>query len=66
MKCLIQPDVTKRYGNLKNGVDDVKTHKWLSAVDWMSIYFKKVPAPFIPKIKKYDLFLNFFINFDYN
>jgi protein kinase A len=51
MKCLIQPDVTKRYGNLKNGADDVKTHKWLANVDWLGLYHKKIQAPFIPKIK---------------
>lgn len=51
MRCLIQPDVTKRYGNLKNGVDDIKSHKWLCGIDWLAIYYKKTPAPMIPKIK---------------
>jgi protein kinase A len=51
MRCLIQADVTKRFGNLKNGVDDVKTHKWFASIDWMAIYTKKVTAPMIPKIK---------------
>jgi protein kinase A len=52
MRCLIQADVTKRYGNLKNGSDDVKMHKWFSNIDWMSIYYKRVPAPMLPKVKK--------------
>lgn len=51
MRCLIQADVTKRYGNLKNGVDDVKTHKWFANMDWMALYNKKLNAPMIPKIK---------------
>jgi protein kinase A len=51
MRCLIQADVTKRFGNLKNGVDDVKTHKWFASIDWMAIYAKKVTAPMMPKIK---------------
>lgn len=51
MRCLIQADVTKRFGNLKNGVDDIKTHKWFAGLDWMSIYAKKMSAPMIPKIK---------------
>jgi protein kinase A len=59
MKCLIQPDVTKRYGNLKNGVDDIKTHKWLTNVDWMAVYSKRLAAPFIPKIKSADDTSNF-------
>jgi protein kinase A len=59
MKCLIQPDVTKRYGNLKNGVDDIKTHKWLANVDWMAVYGKKLTAPFLPKVKSPDDTSNF-------
>lgn len=51
MRCLIQADVTKRYGNLKNGVDDIKTHKWFCGIDWLAIYNKKTVAPMIPKIK---------------
>ncbi len=52
MRCLIQPDLTKRYGNLKNGIDDIKTHKWFFNIDWMAIYQKKVVAPMIPKNKQ--------------
>ena len=51
MKCLIQPNLTKRYGNLKNGIDDIKTHKWFNSIDWMNIYLKKVTPPMMPKIK---------------
>ena len=51
MKCLIQQDVTKRYGNLRNGVDDIKTHKWLDSIDWLALYNKKLTAPMIPKLK---------------
>jgi protein kinase A len=32
LRCLIQNDLTKRYGNLKNGVDDIKTHKWFNLI----------------------------------
>ena len=48
MRCLIQPDVTKRYGNLRNGVDDIKTHKWFSGLDWMAVFNKRLSAPMIP------------------
>ena len=27
---------------LKNGVADIKTHKWFTATDWIAIYQKKV------------------------
>jgi len=51
LRNLLQVDLTKRYGNLKNGVNDIKNHKWFTSTDWISIYQKKVEAPFIPKCK---------------
>eukprot|EP00918_Siedleckia_nematoides_P082438 GHVU01180654.1.p1 GENE.GHVU01180654.1~~GHVU01180654.1.p1 ORF type:complete len:351 (+),score=56.69 GHVU01180654.1:117-1169(+) len=51
LRNLLQVDLTKRYGNLKNGVNDIKNHKWFSTTDWIAIYQKKVEAPFIPKCK---------------
>lgn len=47
----MQVDITKRYGNLKNGVRDIKEHKWFSSLDWQAVFDMKVPAPYIPKIK---------------
>lgn len=38
----IQVDLTKRYGNLKNGVADIKNHKWFGSTDWIAIYQRKV------------------------
>lgn len=51
LRNLLQVDLTKRYGNLKNGVNDIKNHKWFMSTDWIAIYQKKVEAPFIPKCK---------------
>ena len=42
LKNLLQVDLTKRYGNLKNGVNDIKNHKWFSTTDWIAIYQRKV------------------------
>jgi protein kinase A len=50
LRNLLQVDLTKRYGNLKNGVLDIKNHNWFQAIDWIQVYSKKVDAPFIPKI----------------
>ncbi|XP_071954339.1 cAMP-dependent protein kinase catalytic subunit beta isoform X2 [Antedon mediterranea] len=50
LRNLLQVDLTKRYGNLKNGVNDIKGHKWFSTTDWIAIYQKRVEAPFIPKV----------------
>ncbi len=52
MHCLINTDCTKRYGTLKNGVHDIKTHKWFAGTDWMKIYEKKAKVPSgIPKLQ---------------
>ncbi|CAD45613.1 cAMP-dependent protein kinase catalytic subunit [Caenorhabditis elegans] len=44
LKNLLQVDLTKRYGNLKNGVADIKNHKWFGSTDWIAIYQKKVSS----------------------
>ncbi len=36
---------------LKNGVQDVKQHKWFSKVDWKSLLSKKIPMSYKPPIK---------------
>ncbi|XP_059140573.1 cAMP-dependent protein kinase catalytic subunit alpha-like isoform X1 [Physella acuta] len=51
LRNLLQVDLTKRFGNLKNGVNDIKSHKWFSTTDWIAIYQRKVEAPFVPKTK---------------
>jgi len=51
LRNLLQVDLTKRFGNLKNGVEDIKSHKWFAPTDWISLYFRKVEAPFAPKCK---------------
>ena len=35
-------DLTKRYGNLKNGVNDIKNHRWFSTTEWIAVYQKRV------------------------
>ena len=42
LRNLLQVDLTKRFGNLKNGVADIKGHKWFTATDWVAIFLKKV------------------------
>lgn len=51
LRNLLQVDLTKRFGNLRNGVNDIKGHKWFLSTDWIAIYQKKVEAPFLPKCK---------------
>jgi protein kinase A len=51
LRNLLQVDLTKRYGNLKNGVNDIKNHRWFSSTDWIAVYQKKLPrVPLVPKL----------------
>ncbi|GAA55258.1 cAMP-dependent protein kinase catalytic subunit beta [Clonorchis sinensis] len=49
LRNLLQVDLTKRFGNLKNGVNDIKTHKWFATTDWIATYKRELDAPFTPK-----------------
>ncbi|KAK4879563.1 hypothetical protein RN001_007709 [Aquatica leii] len=51
LRNILQIDLSRRYGNLKNGANDIKTHKWFRDVNWLSIYHRKVPPPFKPTCK---------------
>lgn len=51
LRNLLQVDLTKRFGNLKNGVNDIKGHKWFASTDWIAVFQKKIEAPFIPRCK---------------
>ena len=52
LKNLLQIDLTRRYGNLKSGVKDIKEHRWFKDLDFIAIYKKTVSAPFIPSTYK--------------
>ena len=55
IKHLIVVDLTKRYGNLKNDVDDIKNHKLFNELDFNKLLIKKLLPTYIPKINNsYD------------
>ncbi|CBZ25616.1 protein kinase A catalytic subunit [Leishmania mexicana MHOM/GT/2001/U1103] len=45
IKGLLSLDPTKRLGNLPNGAEDIKNHKYFAEVDWNVVLSKKIPAP---------------------
>ena len=48
LKNLLQLDLTRRFGNLRNGVNDIKNHKWFNGkCDWIELYHQQVFV-FIP------------------
>ncbi|KAI8353335.1 camp-dependent protein kinase 7 [Blakeslea trispora] len=51
LKRLLTPDLTKRYGNLKAGSDDIKRHGWFTGVDFNRILARQIRAPYVPQIR---------------
>ncbi|KAI7905810.1 kinase-like domain-containing protein [Cokeromyces recurvatus] len=51
LKRLLTPDLTKRYGNLKAGSDDIKRHSWFTGVDFNRILARQIRAPYVPQIR---------------
>ncbi|KAI8806893.1 camp-dependent protein kinase 6 [Cladochytrium replicatum] len=52
VKRLLQPDLTKRFGNLKDGVLDIKRHRWFveGLTDWEGLLRLEVTAPYVPTV----------------
>ena len=51
IKHLLERDVSKRYGNLKYGVEDIKNHEFFNNLNWDKLLNQEIPAEFIPIIK---------------
>nr|CAH7754079.1 unnamed protein product [Callosobruchus chinensis] len=51
IKNLLQLDLSRRYGNLRSGVQDIKNHRWFRDVEWLALYNRQVEPPFRPAIK---------------
>ena len=49
VKHLLRRDLSKRYGNLKNGVDDIKNHRFFENLQWANLLLKKLDPPYMPK-----------------
>uniref|UniRef100_A0A671DXV5 Protein kinase cAMP-dependent X-linked catalytic subunit n=1 Tax=Rhinolophus ferrumequinum TaxID=59479 RepID=A0A671DXV5_RHIFE len=50
IKKLLVVDRTRRLGNMKNGADDVKRHRWFRTVDWEAVPQRKLKPPIVPKV----------------
>lgn len=51
----IQVDLSKRLGNLKNGIADIKNHLWFRAINWLQIINQKMDAPYKPDNIKFKM-----------
>ena len=46
VKNLLQVDMTNRYGNMKNGVEDIKQCKFFASTNWSAIMSQNVRVSF--------------------
>ncbi|KAF9365276.1 camp-dependent protein kinase catalytic subunit [Mortierella sp. NVP85] len=51
LKRLLVSDLTKRYGNLRDGCHDIRNHAWFEGVDWTMVLRREIAAPFVPDVK---------------
>jgi len=52
VKHLLRRDLSKRYGNLKNGADDLKNHRFFEDISYPDLLDRKLKAPFTPDCKE--------------
>lgn len=51
IKRLLSTDLTKRFGVLKNGVNDIKQHKWFAGIDWRKVVALEIAPAYVPTLK---------------
>ncbi|KXS21292.1 kinase-like protein [Gonapodya prolifera JEL478] len=51
IKRLLTADLSKRYGNLKAGVKDIKGHKWFADLDWEKVLQRQYKPAYVPAVK---------------
>lgn len=50
IKKFLVIDRARRLGNMKNGADDVKRHRWFKTIEWEAVPLRKLKPPIIPKV----------------
>ncbi|KAM9577387.1 cAMP-dependent protein kinase catalytic subunit PRKX isoform 5-T5 [Trichechus inunguis] len=50
IRKLLVVDRTRRLGNMKNGANDVKRHRWFRTVDWEGVPNRRLKPPIVPKV----------------
>jgi len=51
VKKLLTADLSKRFGNLKDGANDILQHKWFSTLDFVKLEQCEIPPPYRPSMK---------------
>eukprot|EP00696_Hemimastix_kukwesjijk_P014518 gnl/Hemi2/28532_TR9450_c0_g1_i1.p1 gnl/Hemi2/28532_TR9450_c0_g1~~gnl/Hemi2/28532_TR9450_c0_g1_i1.p1 ORF type:complete len:345 (-),score=59.24 gnl/Hemi2/28532_TR9450_c0_g1_i1:166-1200(-) len=59
IRGLLTTDTTKRFGCMRAGADDIKTHRWFAGFDWDGLQKRRLPGPIIPHVEGDDDVKNF-------
>ncbi|KAK0181827.1 hypothetical protein PV327_000018 [Microctonus hyperodae] len=51
IKKLLIADRTKRLGNMRQGAEDVKRHRWFKLIDWILVPQRLLNPPIGPRVK---------------
>lgn len=51
IKHLTEKDLSKRYGNLKDGINTIMNHRFFQGIDWDKLLSKEVVAPYISPVQ---------------
>ena len=51
ISSLLVPDPVKRLGSHKRGIDDIKKHKFFTAIEWDQLITQSLSPPIVPKLK---------------
>jgi len=65
VKHMLEADLSKRYGNLKGGVEDIKSHRLFKGLDWNALVSLQIKPPYQPKVRyaKLGIFLKIIFNY---
>ena len=47
-KHLLRRDLSKRFGNLKDGAADIKSHRFFEDINYDDLLKKKLKCPYVP------------------
>lgn len=48
---LLKVKPSERFGNLKDGANDIKQHAWFKSIDFDRLETRDVTPPFVPNVK---------------
>ncbi|XP_035385339.1 cGMP-dependent protein kinase 2 [Electrophorus electricus] len=55
--CRLRPG--QRLGNTKNGIKDVRNHRWFNSINWHKLRMGQMEAPTVKLIRKGPCYINF-------